>query len=804
MKCIDSILVEKYSGYTFYIHNFRNFDVYFIFRLLIAHPEKYSCNPYFRDDSIIGLKLSSKNTKKVFSIKIVDSRNFLPESLDELCKSFDTPVKKGYFPYNFVSRNSLFYKGIKPEYSYYDLINKSKVMPIEDYNNIPLEDWDIQKETISYLENDLISLFNVMEQFINKVYINYNVHVTNSLTISSLTMDIFLRQYHKAGDIPLIKQKSTYNDIKKSYYGGVTEVYKPYGKNLYYYDVNSLYPFASLNPMPGTKCIYTDNIDKNFGDLNEIFGFFYCKVKASDKYIGLLPYRSDEGLTMPIGEFEGWYFSEELKFAYENGYTIQVLKGYHFNRVYNVFTGYVRELYRTKSTTKDDVERQTVKSLLNNLLGRFGLDINKYVTSLVSLDEFKELIQIRKFRSVKFVGEKVLLSYEKEINKEICYDHSLDYKEVVSNYMNNSNNKFSEENYHDVSVAISSCVTAYSRIYMNKVKLDVLSKGGSIYYTDTDSIVTDIKLDNNIVGADIGQFKLVHNIKEGYFISNKTYGIINEKDKEILRSKGVYKDEFTYDKLKSLYSGEEVKTNRYKTVKSFTKGSAVLFVKDPITLQPNSYEKRLKVYGENNLWIDTRPINKSYHTYNKYKKKNVKNILFKTLCYSGVFVLNISLLLLFMSLIFYFTNCQYIEGNILENVDNSIFREVEHRLSDSFTIQNNFFDSNSNNTHKPLNYLNNNFIDKFKVKDNNLIIHVGENMRCSNNVSGGHDSSKVNVLNEVFKHHINELVDENNKLRDKISYIEIELQKKKITNMGRKILLNSLIKEIECMMSNRK
>ena len=48
---------------------------------------------------------------------------------------------------------------------------------------------------------------------------------------------------------------------------------------------------------------------------------------------------------------------------------------------------------------------------------------------------------------------------------------------------------------------------------MNKIKLDVLNKGGSIYYTDTDSIVTDIKLDESVVGKDLGKFKLEHEVE---------------------------------------------------------------------------------------------------------------------------------------------------------------------------------------------------------------------------------------------------------------------------------------------------
>ena len=38
--------------------------------------------------------------------------------------------------------------------------------------------------------------------------------------------------------------------VRNSYFGGAVDCYKCYGKDLYYYDVNSLYPFAMLKPMP--------------------------------------------------------------------------------------------------------------------------------------------------------------------------------------------------------------------------------------------------------------------------------------------------------------------------------------------------------------------------------------------------------------------------------------------------------------------------------------------------------------------------------------------------------------------------
>jgi hypothetical protein len=40
----------------------------------------------------------------------------------------------------------------------------------------------------------------------------------------------------------------------------------------------------------------------------------------------------------------------------------------------------------------------------------------------------------------------------------------------------------------------ASAILGYAWIHMAKTILYVLKKGGNVYYTDTDSIVTDIKL----------------------------------------------------------------------------------------------------------------------------------------------------------------------------------------------------------------------------------------------------------------------------------------------------------------------
>ncbi len=139
--------------------------------------------------------------------------------------------------------------------------------------------------------------------------------MTDHITISGLAVKIFLKDFYK-DNIPLINKSSVYKDIKQAYYGGITEVYRPWGHNLFYYDVNSLYPYVALQDMPGLSLskmlFYIDNID-----IDTLFGFFYCSINAPLKdYLGLLLIR-DKGLKFPLGKWEGWYFRWKTKVCKE-------------------------------------------------------------------------------------------------------------------------------------------------------------------------------------------------------------------------------------------------------------------------------------------------------------------------------------------------------------------------------------------------------------------------------------------------------------------------------------------------------
>ena len=456
--------------------------------------------------------------------------------------------------------------------------------------------------------------------------------MTSCLTISRLALDIFLKHYYKKEIIPIINNKKIYSDIKLAYYGGITEVYKPYGENLYYYDVNSLYPYVALQDMPGLSCTYVE-FNLRSANLMDLFGYFYCEIESSLNYLGLLPVRDKGTLIFPNGKWSGWYFSEQLKFAALNGYKINVIKGYNFNREKDVFKSYVESLYKYKSS-----DNQTIKAisklLLNSLLGRFGLDINKYVTHLVDKETFMQIATTRLISSEKPITDDIsLVTYNPEVDYDMATSFGIDIVKLMNMKTNIPQDR--EIYYNNVSIVIAAAVTAYGRIHISKIKQDILNIGGNIYYSDTDSIVTNIELPKNMVDSkELGKLKLEHLVKRGYFITSKTYCLVIDDNNHIIKSSGAESTSLTLEDFVLMLKGIPVKTS-FKTTSEidFLEGS-VIIKNVSITIDPNSYTKRNKVYNSNGIWFDTTPLiipeleKKIELSIVKYFKPNLDLILF--------------------------------------------------------------------------------------------------------------------------------------------------------------------------------
>jgi hypothetical protein len=221
------------------------------------------------------------------------------------------------------------------------------------------------------------------------------------------------------------------------------------------------------------------------------------------------------------------------------------------------------------------------------------MNIKKPVSDIVSFEDLELILTTKELAGTfrQITEDDFFISYYPEISHTICNSHGVDYLKAMKNKSDMEKNK----ELRDVSLTTAAAVTSYARIFMSKVKLDILNKGGEIYYTDTDSIFTNIPLKPEQVGDGLGQFKLVDEIKEAYFISSKTYCLLLKNNKVIIKAKGLKNSSLKLKDFKNLYNGFIVKGMKVHTVSTYDKGSVVIGEKK-ITLYPDTYKKRQKVY----------------------------------------------------------------------------------------------------------------------------------------------------------------------------------------------------------------
>jgi DNA polymerase type B, organellar and viral len=177
-------------------------------------------------------------------------------------------------------------------------------------------------------------------------------------------------------------------------------------------------------------------------------------------------------------------------------------------------------VYKIKTNPKDNTQKQMAKSILNNLMGRFGIRLEKSVTKILSLESYRVLVTRRAVISEKYLGnDKFLVTYLPMLDLDIISDLGLDIVKIASKQRDEE-----KQDLDVVSVPISAAITAYGRIHISKLKMKVMSMGGNIYYSDTDSLVTDILLPESMVSSsELGLLKLEHVIIKGIFNNNKTY-----------------------------------------------------------------------------------------------------------------------------------------------------------------------------------------------------------------------------------------------------------------------------------------
>lgn len=514
---INYIITNNNNFKVVFAHNLGSFDGVFLYNGLLSVINIKKLETIIDDKNrFILIKYKDKINENKIEIVWKDSFRIFPVSLDDFCKNFNVLGKL----------------------SKYD----NRFNDIEMY-----DDLELFNKFIEYSKQDSIALFDALYHAQAVYNVKYNVDITKIFSTSTLSLLIFRQSFLKT-EIPILKRKVD-NFIRESYFGGATDYYKQHGKNLNYYDVNSLYPFGMCKPIPLKLIKYYE--DMSSINLSNFFGFCKVEVESPNTLRPILPLKYKDKTIFPTGKWVGIYFSEELKTAIQYGYKIKLLSGYEFSK-YDLFNEYVKHFYNIKMNSSGS-NRFIAKMHLNQLYGYFGRKQELISTVNVNENELNSYLSNRIIKSII------------QINKDtytILFYNNLNY-DLISNINTNLNIDV-KNSYNPIkaNVAVASAVTAYARIHM--VPFKILE---SCYYTDTDSVFTDKPLDIKLIGKELGFMKDELNgkiIQEAYFLGIKQYGysyLDNEKIIEKSVFAGVDRDSLTMKDIKKLVDGGVITRN---------------------------------------------------------------------------------------------------------------------------------------------------------------------------------------------------------------------------------------------------
>lgn len=383
-----------------------------------------------------------------------------------------------------------------------------------------------------YFNNDLIGLYEVL--------IEAN-ELTAHLTIASNAIHKYISDfYSKITSIPISRNNNNIDMMFRSAYsGGRVEIFKMVGENLNYYDVNSLYPYVMRhNKYP---LLHENNYESvDYFDANSI-GIYNVMLRSPDSLsIPLLSYKHEGKLLFPLGSWNGYYTSSELKKASSLGYEYDVINGWIFNECDYIFNDYIDYYYDIKRHSIGS-KKAIAKLMLNSLYGKFG-QRRDFIDYKISKEE----------NGLRLMNMAFL-----PINK----------KDTFSKYLHSE---------------VAAMITANARLAL----YELFERAGfdNVYYCDTDSIITSTLLNTS---DGLGDIKEEARIDKYIAIAPKVYAYTS-KDSVCIKAKGLRNTSISFKDFEDAIYDK----NLNKFVSEFERLASF---KEHIIRHTDNYSSKLKI-----------------------------------------------------------------------------------------------------------------------------------------------------------------------------------------------------------------
>lgn len=222
---------------------------------------------------------------------------------------------------------------------------------------------------------------------------------------------------------------------------------------------------------------------------------------------------------------------------------------------------------------------------MNSLYGRFGINPKSTITEVCNQHRYNYLTKKSDF----IFGDKLSEHYY-----------------IVSYVSNTEQVSDSDWNPPRISaVQLAAAITACARIYM----YPYISRE-DCYYTDTDSVVLGQPLPDEFLSSSVlGKFKLEHRVKKGYFLAPKSYSMITEEGRNVLKHKGLAKSLVNEEWFESQYAdiSRIIQTPMEYNFRIDWETLNISKKETLVNLGIRVGNKRNPVY-DNDLWVDTVPL----------------------------------------------------------------------------------------------------------------------------------------------------------------------------------------------------
>lgn len=538
--CVDrgmrSILRSEFAGHHIYAHNAGRFDYLFVLPWLmhVGVPLGFNFSIIPVASSIQVLDIWRGNRKTGQTWRFLDSYKLIPVGLDKAAKMFGLEGKLAH--------------------------------------DLNISEFDI-KSWRKYNEQDCVQNYEVVKLFHN--YIEKVLLGEVGITAPATSIKLLRRRYLKA---PIPRNEETHEFVRSGYFGGRTEVFIREGTGLKYFDINSSYPAAMLEAMPGGTASEWEGTPPDC--MLKQIGFANVDVYVPETLrIPPLPVKGDgkengpAKLIFPVGRLTGTWEWGELQQAMSMGCTIEHWHKSVWYEPVGLFAEFVHDLYKYRDRSLpgyDDGLAQVVKILLNSAYGKFGMKTER--------------------KQIYMAGDPDMPEQSKPVNGDIDCPIWYGTKIVDAPY---------------VMPQIAARVTALARVRLLKGMLTALDKGGDVFYCDTDSIVTNVDLPTgSALGELKDEFPEYNGKLHGLFVGPKLYLLDAPGGFEKVKAKGMQKRD--RDILNRLMAGEAIDQPRLEKVggmaqRSFMHGPRMLNV--PKRLLPDKGKRVMNADGTSTPYV---------------------------------------------------------------------------------------------------------------------------------------------------------------------------------------------------------